>query len=150
MIYRVIVPLSTTYRVLLPKPYIVLRGIGYSPRYKPLTEFRSLYGLLLTINSALQLVFRTIQCIYGYLQTIVPHSLQIHVKLNLQLRNHLKIKSVASLPHSIRWSTVSYSATSIITYKLDRSQTTNFCVRPYKARIFGFSNRRPHWLSLQC
>nr|DAL30583.1 MAG TPA_asm: hypothetical protein [Caudoviricetes sp.] len=29
MIYRVIVPLSTTYRVLLPKPYIVLRGIGY-------------------------------------------------------------------------------------------------------------------------
>nr|DAV90406.1 MAG TPA: hypothetical protein [Caudoviricetes sp.] len=29
MIYGVIVPLSTTYRVLLPKPYIILRQIGF-------------------------------------------------------------------------------------------------------------------------
>ena len=141
--------------------YQLLTGSSYpSPilfaRNRPITALWachlscSLYGLLLTINSALQLVFRTIQCIYGYLQTIVPHSLQIHVKLNLQLRNHLKINSVAALPHSIRWSTIGYSATSITTHKLDRSQATNFCVRPYKARIFSFSNRRPHGLSLQC
>ena len=52
------------------------------------------------------------------------------------------IQGFKALPHSIRWSAVSYSATSITTYKLDRSQTTNFCVRPYKARIFDFSTRR--------
>nr|DAD70833.1 MAG TPA: hypothetical protein [Siphoviridae sp. ctKcB20] len=40
-----------------------------------------MYGLLLTINSALQLAFRTIQCIYGYLQTIMPHSLQTTVSV---------------------------------------------------------------------
>nr|DAM83485.1 MAG TPA: hypothetical protein [Caudoviricetes sp.] len=38
------------------------------------------------------------------------------------MRNHLKIKSVAALPHSIRWSTISYSATSILTHKLDYPQ----------------------------
>lgn len=59
------------------------------------------------------------------------------------------IQGFKSLPHNIRWSTVSYSATSITTYKLDCSQTTNFCVQPYKARIFSFS-KRPHGLRLQC
>ena len=76
----------------------------------------------------------------GFLE--LPHSLQIHVKLNLQLRNHLKIKSVAALPHSIRWSTISYLATSITTYKLDHLQVTNSWPWPYKARIFSFSTRR--------
>nr|DAT39502.1 MAG TPA: hypothetical protein [Bacteriophage sp.] len=80
----------------------------------------------------------------------LPHSLQIHVKLNLQLRNHLKIKSVAALPHSVRWSNISYSATSITTHKLDHLQATNSCPWPYKDRILIFSTKRPHELSLQC
>ena len=97
------------------KDFNRLHGIVSSPRYEPLHNVVLCIALICYPDTS-----------RGFYK--LPHSLQMHVKLNLQLRNHLKIKSVAALPHSIRWSTINYSATSIITHKLDWDSCDQFII----------------------
>ena len=112
-----------------------MRGIG---NHRAMSLCRISLFVVAYLNSVNLEYFR---CIQGFvIATLLTNSFD----LNLQLRNHLKIESVAALPHSIRWSAISHSATSITTYKLDCSQATNSWVQPYKARILDFSIH-PSW-----